>query len=265
MEEELFETLRNIGLTEGESKVYLALLSVGSSTVGPIIEKSGVSASKVYMILDRLINKGLVGMIVKDKNKVFTAASPDKLLEYLDEEKEKIERNKKNAEKILPMLKLKKDSSSKLPPVELSKGMNGCEAFYDEIYDSMKEGDEYIATSGKRISFRMQNYWFKQSKFLTEKNIPQFLAYEDQVWFEKDPNIHRRKERKNYYPKVLGEKYKELPTIIIIGEKAVISDIGDDGKIFTLLIRNKNMANSLKKLLEVVRDSGYTPDGYEEG
>jgi len=59
MEENILAALREIGLTEGEAKAYFALVTLGQSSVGPIVEKSGVTASKVYIILDRLIEKGI--------------------------------------------------------------------------------------------------------------------------------------------------------------------------------------------------------------
>ena len=38
------EILETIGLTKAEIKVYSALLELGSSTTGPIVEKSGASS-----------------------------------------------------------------------------------------------------------------------------------------------------------------------------------------------------------------------------
>ena len=70
MEEFIVEILKNIGLTEGEAKTYLALSSLGTSTVGNIISEADVSASKVYQILERLMQKGLVSMVVKEGKKV---------------------------------------------------------------------------------------------------------------------------------------------------------------------------------------------------
>ena len=52
--------LEKIGLTNGESKVYLALLEIGLSSTGQIIEKSQITSSKVYIILQKLEKKGLV-------------------------------------------------------------------------------------------------------------------------------------------------------------------------------------------------------------
>ena len=56
-------------LTEGEAKVYEALLFLGSSTVGPIVTRSKVSYSNIYEVCDRLTAKGLVSHIVKEKTK----------------------------------------------------------------------------------------------------------------------------------------------------------------------------------------------------
>ena len=47
--------LEEAGLTEGESKVYLALLELGTTKTGPLIKKARVSSSKVYKILDRVL------------------------------------------------------------------------------------------------------------------------------------------------------------------------------------------------------------------
>ncbi|MBS3102745.1 hypothetical protein J4458_04845 [Candidatus Woesearchaeota archaeon] len=50
------EILQRVGLTPGEAKIYLALLELGQSTTGPIVNKSKVSTSKTYKILERLEN-----------------------------------------------------------------------------------------------------------------------------------------------------------------------------------------------------------------
>ena len=44
MEEEIF---RDLGFSERETKVYLALLELGSTTVGPIAAKTRMQDSKV--------------------------------------------------------------------------------------------------------------------------------------------------------------------------------------------------------------------------
>ena len=82
--------LKEIGLTEGEIKVYLALLELGASTTGPIIEKANISRSIIYQILDKLIEKGLVSFITKEKTKYFQATQPKHFLDIIEKEKENL-------------------------------------------------------------------------------------------------------------------------------------------------------------------------------
>ncbi len=51
--------LEDIGLTNAEIKVYLALLELGTSTAGPVLSKTGLQNSVVHMTLARLIDKGI--------------------------------------------------------------------------------------------------------------------------------------------------------------------------------------------------------------
>ena len=43
----LQKELQSLGLTEGEAKAYVALLGLGSSTVGPIAKKSSILYSAI--------------------------------------------------------------------------------------------------------------------------------------------------------------------------------------------------------------------------
>jgi len=85
------EILEKAGLSPGESAVYLALIDLGSTTVGPIVSKSGVSTSKVYSILNRLIKKGLVSSILIEGVKQFKAEDPRQLLEYVSNKEKELE------------------------------------------------------------------------------------------------------------------------------------------------------------------------------
>src|SRR3989344_7982952 len=105
--------LQDIGLTEGESKVYMALLELGTTTTGPIVKKSGISASKVYEILNRLAEKGLVSHIIKASTKYFRAADPERIIEYIEEKEKDIASKKEEMKKIVPQLKAKLEAEEK--------------------------------------------------------------------------------------------------------------------------------------------------------
>ena len=51
------QLLRKLGLTEYESKVYLALATLGPSTVRDVVRESKVPRNKAYEALDNLVKK----------------------------------------------------------------------------------------------------------------------------------------------------------------------------------------------------------------
>lgn len=261
---ELIETLKSIGLTEGEAKTYLALQSLGTSTVGPIVEKSGVTASKVYQILDRIIRKGLASVVIEEGRKKYTAFKPEQLLDYLDLERKKIEDNKTRIKSIIPMLKIQKNQANTVPEVEVTKGVRGFLKAYNEMTDSAPENSDYLVIAGTRISYMMQAYWYDFSNDQSKKNINQYVTYENRLWHEKDPKIHKRQKRKNYYPKVLGKKYHHLPNITCLGNITLLMDLDENDDLFTLVIRNKNLTNDFKRLIKLLRDFGQTPEGFKD-
>src|SRR3989344_3389131 len=94
--------LEEIGLTEGEVKVYFALLRLGLTKTGALAAKAGVSSSKVYKILGRLELKGLAGHVVKGKITYYRAMQPERILDYLDDKQKALEEKRRQVEAILP-------------------------------------------------------------------------------------------------------------------------------------------------------------------
>jgi len=139
------EILENIGFTKGEIKVYLALLELGNSTSGPIILDSGVARSKVYEILEKLKQKGLVSEVIKRKTKYFRAVDPEKILDYIQYQQNELNIKSKKFRKILPELKLKQQLEKDKQEARIYEGYEGVKTFFREILSQMKEGNEYLA------------------------------------------------------------------------------------------------------------------------
>ena len=86
--------IEELGLTKNESKIYMALLRLGSAHAGEITEKTGIHRRNVYDSIERLMRKGLVSHVVVDNKKLFNPANPERFLEIIDEEKENLELKK---------------------------------------------------------------------------------------------------------------------------------------------------------------------------
>jgi len=73
--------LLHMGLTSYETKAYLTLLRMRSADGGTIAKKSGVPQSKVYEVLYRLVEKGLVS-VLETRPKRFRTLKPERAFHH---------------------------------------------------------------------------------------------------------------------------------------------------------------------------------------
>lgn len=146
------DILNRIGLTESEKKVYLSVLSLGDSSRGEIVNVSGVAGSKVYELLNKLQEKGLISIYFKDKIKHFRAVNPSQILNYIEEKKKEVLDLEKDAKLILPNLLAKFNSSKEDQEVELLTGIKGLEIIFREQIDIMHKGDICYVIGGTKGS-----------------------------------------------------------------------------------------------------------------
>lgn len=135
-----YKQLIRIGLTKGESKVYIALLELGSSTVGPIVNRSGIAYSNIYEVLQRLMEKGLASFVIKNKTKYFQAANPEYLKEFLEKKEKEIERNKRFLDEILPRIHMLQGTKPEQES-EIFIGLKGLRAAYAKLVAGYTGGD----------------------------------------------------------------------------------------------------------------------------
>ncbi len=140
------ELLKEIGLTDSETKVYLALLELGSSTKGPIVDKSGVASSKIYELLEKLVQKGLVSFMIQSGVKHFEAAPPDRIMDYLAEKESKLSVQKEKLKEMMPQLELRRQMSKYKSEAQIFKGNKGWKTAFDDIINTLQKGDRLMIT-----------------------------------------------------------------------------------------------------------------------
>jgi sugar-specific transcriptional regulator TrmB len=135
--------LRDLGLSDGEIKVYLALLKTGLSKTGKLAGMAGVSSSKVYKILDRLEKKGLVSHVLKGKVKHFRALEPRRILDYLDERQAKLASRRQIIEGMLPELERQRKAAEEKPEGTVCSGFKAVTNLFRNMIDELEEGECY--------------------------------------------------------------------------------------------------------------------------
>lgn len=152
--------LKSIGLTDSETKVYLALLEIGDTTRGELVNRSGIAGSKVYEVLEKLHSKGLISIYTVEGIKHFKAVSPKQVLQYIDDQKDEIAKAEDLAKRVLPELMARFASSEEEQEVGLLVGLKGLEIIFHEQIEMMKKGEACYVIGGTRGSDEESVYAF---------------------------------------------------------------------------------------------------------
>ena len=229
--------LEDLGLTNAEIKVYLALLELGSVSAGPIIEKSGLQSSVVFLAIGKLMEKGLVSYVKQGKRRLYQSANPKHLLDYIDEKKERFE-------EILPELLQKAKLPKKAPEVSTFQGVKGIRELLYELLDA--GGTEHHTFGSTEKSLMMgEQWWISYHKKRTAKGIKAKLLFNESL---------RTFMAKAKYPqaelKFTTAGFEPLTETIIRNDTVGVIIWTD--KPLGVLIRNEVAADSYDKFFEVL-------------
>lgn len=131
MQKNLIPVLTNLGLTDKEAKVYLALLEAGTTVVSQIGKTAKINRVTTYDILEKLKEKGLVSSFTKAKIKYFSATDPEVVASNF-------EQRSKSLSSSLPDLKRLQGTTSH-PRIQYFEGLDGIKAIYEDTLTSKTE------------------------------------------------------------------------------------------------------------------------------
>ena len=118
LKEDEQKVLENLGLSEYEVSIYLAVLELGEAHIQEISRKSGVKRTSIYHLIDGLKTQGLLTEVGKGKRRLFSAASPYRLVEL---QKSKVS----SVEQLIPQLLAFQSSAENKPKVSFYEGIEG--------------------------------------------------------------------------------------------------------------------------------------------
>jgi len=228
--------LEDLGLTKGEITVYLTLLKLGETTTGKIIEEAGISSGKIYEILDKLIKKGLAGYITKEKTKYFTAASPKRILNYLNKKEHELKEKEKQLIKELPKLLALEKTAKKDYETTLFQGFKGYETAIFEALSETNQKDTILSVgvmSNKQGNINV--LWRKWHQERIKRKIKCKIIFSD---------------KEEHYKKLKKMKYANLRVISgitpaavdVIGKRVLILTHGEKPSV--LSIKNPEIVES---------------------
>ncbi len=232
------QLLEDIGLTKGEIKVYLALLNLGQATTGNILDKADISGGKIYVILNKLIKKGLVSYIIKKNIKHFSAAHPNKILNYIDEKEELLKEKKEKIEDQLPSLFSLKNTAIKYDS-QLYVGYEGIKTVIFDTLNNISSKDEILIMGinlSRDIKYNiMWKHWHSKR---IKKNIACKMLFSE----NNSKYFKVFKQMKKTQTKIL--KGITPASIGIVGDSILITTYGEESS--CLLIKHPDIVLSFK-------------------
>ena len=236
--------LENLGLTKNESKIYIALLELRSAPAVELINKTGFHRNIIYDNLKRLIEKGLVSSIQKDKKTFFEVAYGDALVGMLETQQKEIEKKKEFAQKLIPEIERFKQLSKVKEEATIFKGFKGVTGVIDS---ALKEGGEFIAfgASTKEGITKFYKFFFPRwHKERIKKRVKMRILYSE------EDRTRGEEVGKMKYTRVkfLAKEFTNPMSAAVYGNNTIIITWGEEP--FAFLIRSKEVSTGIKAYFE---------------
>ncbi len=241
--------LEEIGLSEKESKIYLALLQVDRDTVQDIAKKTGINRTTVYPVIESLQKKGLVSEVQEGKKIEYMAEPPERLETFVERQKVVFEEHTKRLKDIIPQIKSLERKSGERPIVKYFEGRDGAVSAYEEFYSmhDTKTREGYFIYNRNLL-----DAWFTQTereRFLKIRTGKQVTPVS--IYTNTEGDYHFTTPGKRV--RIDSEKYPITADITIIEDRIVASTLGD--RPVTILIKSKDLAQSLASLVRFINDT----------
>ena len=236
--------LKDLGLSENEAKVYLAMLELGPASVIEISKKASVNRPTAYVQIESLKKMGLVSTQVKGKKQIFIAESPDQLEFVLDKEFSEVKRKKDEFKKMLPELLNFHRSSGVQPQVRFFEGKEGILRMQEIV---LKSGAMEVTaiTSFDDVFEVFPRHISEYSPKRVQRKIRSRIIYtssEGPILEKTDKSMLRETK---FIPK---DKMPFSGDITIFGDSIAI--VALKGKISGIIIDHPEIANSFRNFFE---------------
>ncbi len=226
------EILSKSGLTKNESKVYLALLSLGSSTAVEITKRSGVHRVNTYDCLERLQEKGLISTVIQAKKRIYEAADPYQLMNLIKSKEEALK-------KILPGLRTEFKTKKIKQGVHHFLGIEGVMQAYHMILEQ-NQTIYALGGAGQNRKYLKHRHEMWNKERIRRGIKGKGLYYEftrgstRKGW--KDPTMQI---------KYLPNKYKTIGMVDICGD-LIVNLLPIKDNIMAIVIENKTLADTYR-------------------
>jgi len=237
--------LTNLGLKAKEAKIYLSALELGYASVLEIAKKAEINRPTAYVVLESLMKKGLISTFEKGKKRYFTAESPEKFKDLIQNEQIRLKQKEEEIKKIIPELNIMYNLGGEKPKVRFFEGKEGLRSIRDDIIKSKVERLDQIVPLDEVYRVLPPSPTDHRKDMARKlKNVPERIIYTS-----KKGNFLPHKEGTKSRRYVPIEKFPFSAEINIYCNKLAIATY--KGKIIGVIIESQEIANTMKYIFEL--------------
>ena len=223
--------LRELGLTDNEIKLYLALLGHGALSPTQLAQKTGLHRSYVYDTLDRLLERGVINTVLVDKKKNYQVVDPRILREIF-------ELKLRHLDTILPKLSGLFRETKEETRVELHRGKRVYRTLIKDLVSSLKKQEEVylFGIDESRLEMVEAIYLKQYFTILKEKKVREKIIIAKGKKRFKHPQLEYRELDPSYIGDTAFVIYQSKVAMFILGEPHHL-----------IVIENESVANTYRK------------------
>jgi hypothetical protein len=139
------ERLLELGLSEKEARVYLAMLELGSAKPPELAKKAGVNRSTAYFVVEALRKRGLALPDPNGDATAFVAESPDRLPSLVDAAVADLAAKRRRIEEAMPEFLALFNAMPGKPSVRFYEGEEGVVAVREAMDRATEYGDSLLS------------------------------------------------------------------------------------------------------------------------
>ena len=247
--------LIELGLTEKEALVYLALLAVEHTSVIEISKKTHINRSTVYVTIDGLLKKGLVSEVAIGKKTHYHAEPPERLETYIQRQKTLIDERERRLKDIIPQIKSVEREVGTRPVVRYFEGKEGIVTANKEIYEGkMDNSPLYMIYSRDMVSSIFSD---TERKLFRSNRIKNKIISKVIYTSSNDEPKDNPGENTGDRVRIDEKKYPFSCDIAIYQDKVRISILGK--KLSGIFIKSKEFSDTLKNFFNLTFDQLKNP------
>jgi len=233
--------LENLGLTRIEAKVYVELVKLGSTKTGSLIKKTELHRATVYDVLKRLLEKGLISYVVKEKTKYFQVANIDTFLNSIDDQKQKLKEKERLSKEVVKKLQLIQEEAKNKESASIFQGKKGLITIFEDILNC----GEYFAFASKGKFKEILEEYFDQ--FQNRKKLKKIIA---KILIDESSRGSQYTQSIYGDIKFLPEEYNYPAATFVYGDKVAFFVFTEYPTAF--LIESKELVDSFKSYFNLL-------------